>query len=82
MYLNEYILLTNNIVYLCRESVSLDAVLGSVSVLGAVVQEDLLDLVAVSERAARYVDGQRVLRPGVRPEHQRLASIMQHPRYL
>ena len=68
--------------YLGRKGVALDAVLRSVRIVGAVVQKDFLDLVAVGQRAGRNVDGQRMFRAGVGTKDERLSRVMQHSRDL
>ena len=63
--------------YFCGEGVSVDAMLRSVAVLRSVVQKDFLDLVTIRQRAVGYVNGQLLLGSGFRPEHQRLARVVQ-----
>ena len=61
---------------------AVDAVLRSVAVLGAVVEEDFFDLVTVGQGSGCHVHRQRLLGPRFRPEHQGLARVVQRPAHL
>lgn len=79
---DEYIKINNNHFYLGRKCAALDAMLGTVRIIRAIVQKDFLDLVAVGQRSARNVDGQRMLGSGFWTENERLARVMQDSRDL
>jgi len=68
--------------YLCRKCVALDAMLGAVRIIRAVVKKDLLYLVAVGQRSGGNVDGKRMLGPRFWTEDERLARVVQDSRDL
>lgn len=68
--------------YLRRKCAALDAMLGAVRIIRAVVEKNLLDLVAVGQGSGGNVDGQRMLGPGFWTEDERLARVVQDSRDL
>lgn len=62
--------------HLARKTVSVDVVLAALAVLRAVVNVNLLELIAIGERTARDVDV--LLGVLVNAKHQRLAGVVQH----
>ena len=69
-------------VHLSGKSSARYPMLRAVTVLRAVMKEHFFDLIAVGERPGRDIDRERVLRPRVRPEDERLARVVQHSGHL
>lgn len=63
--------------YLSREGISVDAMLGAHVVLGTIMDVELLELVSIGQGAPRDVDV--VLRVFVNSEDQGLAGVLERP---